>query len=440
MYSIIKKIKITKKQRKYIILAFIFFLMLFLNLLTPLIADDYSYSIGLDKSRINGFNDIFNYQIFHYTSWGGRTVAHTIAQIFLLFPKCLFSILNSLCFVGVILLMYNLAKKESEEKPHLLLIIFFLLYFLLPVFGQNTLWLIGSCNYLWTTLFILLLVFQYKKEKNQKDSIGKIIGIFLLGIIAGWTNENTAFGLIVVIIAFLFKNKIEKKEIQKWKISGLAGAVLGFLALILAPGNYARKSIIEDNSFFLKKIFNRFMICTDGLVHYFLPIIIIFLVLITIYIYKKKKININAYIYFIGGGILSIYPMVLSPTFPARTWFGPFVFGIIGIIVLVSELDIIFNRMYKYIFINTFIVVGIVFVLDYYYLAKSIYNLRKVWDYRTMYIEKYKDNEVIKLPIYYPDNVKNPNYGLDDISKDVNGWPNQDISYYYGINGIQSYE
>ena len=46
MIEKIKNIKLSKKQQNIIILASIFMMMLVLNLLTPLIADDYSYSLS----------------------------------------------------------------------------------------------------------------------------------------------------------------------------------------------------------------------------------------------------------------------------------------------------------------------------------------------------------------------------------------------------------
>ena len=193
MIEKIKNIKLSKKQQTIIILASIFIMMLVLNLLTPLLADDYSYSLSTDNTKINSLMDIINYQIQHYLHWGGRTVAHTIAQCFLMFPKFIFSIVNSLMYIILIYLIYLHAKDNSTtQKPILLLLIHLGLWFLLPVFGQTCLWLVGSCNYLWTTVIILLLLLQYRKSSGNNDTIKQVIGTFLLGIIAGWTNENTS--------------------------------------------------------------------------------------------------------------------------------------------------------------------------------------------------------------------------------------------------------
>ena len=65
MIEKIKNIKLSKKQQTIIILASIFIMMLVLNLLTPLLADDYSYSLSTDNTKINSLMDIINYQIQH---------------------------------------------------------------------------------------------------------------------------------------------------------------------------------------------------------------------------------------------------------------------------------------------------------------------------------------------------------------------------------------
>ena len=106
MIEKIKNIKISKKQQTIIILVSIFIMMLVLNLLTPLIADDYSYSLSLDGTKINSVMDVMNYQWWHYFNWGGRTIAHTLAQLFLLFPKIVFSIINPIIYISLIYLMY----------------------------------------------------------------------------------------------------------------------------------------------------------------------------------------------------------------------------------------------------------------------------------------------------------------------------------------------
>ena len=75
------------------VLVGIFCLIWYFNWCTPLICDDYVYSfIWQDKimgialpetaEKISGITDIIYSQWQHYFSWGGRTVAHSLAQFF----------------------------------------------------------------------------------------------------------------------------------------------------------------------------------------------------------------------------------------------------------------------------------------------------------------------------------------------------------------------
>ena len=439
MIEKIKNIKLSKKQQTIIILASIFIMMLVLNLLTPLLADDYSYSLSTDNTKINSLMDIINYQIQHYLHWGGRTVAHTIAQCFLMFPKFIFSIVNSLMYIILIYLIYLHAKDNSTtQKPILLLLIHLGLWFLLPVFGQTCLWLVGSCNYLWTTVIILLLLLQYRKSSGNNDTIKQVIGTFLLGIIAGWTNENTSVGLLVIIVGVLIIKKARYQKIKKWEIGGLIGSLVGFFTLILAPGNFVRSESFVDKTFILVKWLKRILDNTTTMLQYTMPILVLGIILVTIYVYNKKKIKPEFFIYVIAG-FSAIYAMVLSPTFPARAWFGVIVFWIIACTQLIYNLEDI-SKKFKPIIIDAVIILAILCINPVLTTAKETLNLHRVWEYRIEYIEKEKKlgNKNIELSAYYTNDNHSPNYGIPDIGSSKKGWPNVAIAYYYKIKSIKS--
>lgn len=208
----------SKKNQKIIILAGIFISIFILNALTPLIADDYSYSFGKNDERITNLLDIIISQINHYFTWGGRSVAHSLAQFFLMFPKYVFNLLNSVIYVVLVYLIYLHVKMDKEDKPLMLLLIHFALWFLIPTFGQTAIWLTGSCNYLWTMTIMLLFLYLVRKDLN-KHSILKNIAILLLGIIAGWTNENTSFGLITAIVGFMILEKYKHIKLSKMRFT-----------------------------------------------------------------------------------------------------------------------------------------------------------------------------------------------------------------------------
>lgn len=417
----------------------IFVSMLCLNFLTPLLADDYSYGLNLNEKRIASIMDIFDYQVWHYFNWGGRTVAHTLAQILLVFPKAVFNILNSFIYTALIYLIYlhGCFNKDNEDNSYMLLLIHFILWFIIPVFGQSFIWLVGSCNYLWTTVIILYFLWLYRRN-TLSEKWYNLLFMYILGLLAGWTNENTSAGLIVILVFSLIINKVETKkfELSKTRLFGIIGTLAGFIIMICAPGNYIRSAEFKDDTFIIIKIIKRTLDITNNLENIILPLLIVIIILISLKIYHKKKIEKETYT-FILGGFAAIYAMVLSPTFPERAWTGAIIFFVIAIVILVYDLDTI-NRLYKFILVDFCIILSIIYVSQYMDLARNINYLRNTWNYRVDVINESDKDKIFEFYKYETYNPRNPVYGLDDIGYDPNAWPNGSISKYYGIKGIKA--
>ena len=435
-----KKIKsfiMSKKNQIILILLGIFLMMLILNMFTPLIADDYSYSFKLNNERIVNLIDVFNYQLWHYFNWGGMVIAHAIAQTFLIFPKDVFNVFNSIVYTLVVYLIYlNVKGDNKKDEPLFLLAIHFCLWFLQPVFGQTCLWLVGSCNYLWTMFFILLFLWFFRKN-SKKNSALKMILMFLFGIIAGWTNENTAFGLIVILVGIMLTDKYQKHiKILGYKISGLIGTILGFIILIVAPGNFVRESSMSDESSLMIKLLKRIIDDTISFVDYCLPLLIGIVILISIYIYKKKKYDLMS-IVFLAGSILTVYAMVLSPTFPARAWFGVITFAIIAAMILLYQL-VDLERIFKFIMGDVIVIASIIYVSSYLVGFNDIKELRNTWINRINYFDELKDKGIFDAEVepYYAKDPHNPGYGGVDWNKNDDDWPNFNVAGYYGMDKI----
>lgn len=436
----ITKIKeIPEKKKIKIVFLIIFFMMIVMNFLSPLIADDFTYSLGTKDKAVFSITKIFRYQYFHYLKWGGRSVAHTIAQFLLMTGKVFYNITNSVMYCLLVYLIYLHAKQGKKDNYKIIIIINLLLWFALPVFGQTCIWLIGSCNYMWTTVIILFFLLKYRQNSIKKDTWIVSIGMFLLGIISGWTNENTAFGLVFLTFSLmaLKKYKEKKYKFKKWEISGLIGSIIGFIVLIAAPGNYARNKILSENVSFIVKITKRVVNITNTFVIFALPLVVAVIVLLTIYYYKKKKVNLEVYIYAIAG-ILTAYAMALSPVFPERAWTGVIIFLIISICMLLFDIEKI-HDIYRFIIADIIIIFSILYLNQYINACRSINELRDVWKYRERVIEKAKKagKDVVYLGRYSTDNSKNPNYNLDDINEDSKTFPNYDIAKYYGIKEVR---
>lgn len=438
MFSKLKNIKLTQKQQTIIFLFSIFIIMLILNIFTPLIADDYNYKYiyGTNhKVLVENILDVFISQYNHYMLWGGRTVAHLIAQTFLIFPKTVFDIFNAACYTSIIYLIYYLAT-EKRDKPYLIITIHLLLWFFIPYFGEDFLWLIGSCNYSWTLLIMLsfLAIYKRNKLKNNKKNIFLML---LYGIIVGWTNENTAFGLIIIIASWIIIEKNKNKKLNKWKISGLIGSIIGFIILIVAPGNYVRKAKMDIEGSIIINWIKRFIDCTEGVRDYLLPLIIIILILISYYRYKNKKVNIKIFSYILGS-FISVYAMVLSPQFPIRAWLGIIVFLIIPCIILFDKI-LLPHHIFKYVFIDGIVILSFIAILDSYQLTLDLKHYGDALKYREEYIEKYKkEKNTFEFQSYVINNKRTPFHG-PDLTSDKNNWLNEAQARHFGVKYLIGY-
>ena len=241
-------------------LFFVFSFFYILNYLTPMaFGDDYVYSfiwqghseyepLTDEAVRVSSWNDMFSSQWSHYFTWSGRTVSHTIAQFFLWRGKDLFNIFNAFISLLLIAEIYWCANKGMVTVRFNLkrfCIVFLMLWFFSPGFSPVFFWFSGACNYLWTAALLLgfLLPFirkyYFSEEKNTQSGYFSFV-VFFLGVCAGWTNENSICWVIISLVSFIFYLKLKKHETESWMIAGLAGLVIGYGLLMLAPGNVAR--------------------------------------------------------------------------------------------------------------------------------------------------------------------------------------------------------
>jgi len=346
--------------------AFIFFILFFgtvifvFNQKTPLQWDDFKLTFvwpeevaiaedgGLTKptDRIASFNDILTSQYNHYFTWGGRTVVHVIAQFLLYISPVMADILNSAVYLLYAVLLYFHIKGREKHDALLFAGINILIWLIQPVFGETILWLTGSANYLWGTSFILLFLLPFRlfdNRSSQTKVLLKCSGMLLLGIIAGWTNENTAGAAIFITIVFLLYYRSQKWRIPAWAIAGVIGAIAGYIIMIAAPGNFARAELRASGmSMSAFQLSYRFLTSTQFLFQY-LGVINLFgfilLVMVRKYTPDNKRTLFLSGLY-LAGTLVAVYMMLFSPIFPPRAWFGAITFNIISFGILFRNLNI----------------------------------------------------------------------------------------------------
>lgn len=453
-----------QKYKPLIVVFFIFLYMFFVNLLTPIFADDYNYSFMWDKSkRIETIMDVIRSQYMHYMEWGGRTVAHSIGQILLMLNPYIQSLLNAFVFIVLIYFIYwhSQGKRLTvQSNAFIVLLITFFCWMSLPNFGETNIWIIGAVNYLWTTVIILAFLLPYRlrliSSLTLKENNLAKIGMFLLGVVAGWTNENTALSAIVLTFVFIIYY-FRKKLIQTWMVMGFVGAIIGYAFMIFAPGNMERSSLIEraeDYSFLLYHI-KIPLATTIKIMMFQTPVWITFLIFISIIIsycfknqcnlkefYQKHSIELNYTLVLVGLSIANNLIMFASPSFPIRAGFGSSVFLIIGVLNML-RIDCIKEMHWEkkktlQFAISFFLVVSMGMVLERYI------QLSQEHDSRLEFINnsKQKGEYFIKLQPYSIEfsNSLESYYGhvfVSDIGENPKVWPNNIFAEYHGLKSVQ---
>lgn len=219
-------------------LSIIFILVLVLACYTPMQSDDFGfYFKGLS---LQAHLDL-------YLHWSGRVIVDFMSSAILLIKQPFIkALLSSLALPWLI---YNIAtlpyyKEAVRDNKALIfaIIILFASYWLSnPALGQTTFWIVGEANYLWPLVFVsayikYLLNYLYKEQL----SVQHYFIIASLALLAGFSNEATGALVLYITPLLLLWAITHRLPHKKLILVAFIIAFVGFLVLILAPGNMER--------------------------------------------------------------------------------------------------------------------------------------------------------------------------------------------------------
>lgn len=309
------------------------------------IDDDHFYKLvfGTDQ-EVQSLSDILLSQWRHYFNQGGRNVVHTIAQILIFIGKPWCSIINAITIVLFSLTMCKLVSGKKKIRLSNYIVCISLIYLINPAMNSTLIWITGTSNYLWGFFLITLCILPYRlyldsNRINQKYNVTKSLCFFIATILAGWTNENTSAAFIAYIFVWFFICISKNYKITTWSVTGFFGAIIGWVTMIAAPGNYVRADMIADEnkySLFETLIVRGYYMERAFFDYLFYAIILIIISVLMIKYLLRLKININASL-FLFFAIIAYLTMILSPTFPPRVAFGIMGALIIASIILINQ-------------------------------------------------------------------------------------------------------
>lgn len=349
--------------------------MLLLNLHTPLMMDDYDYSFSwATGQRLAGIRDILASQAAHYRFWGGRSVVHFLSQLFLYLGKPVFNLANTAMYLLLLLEMAALAGKRGRGCDwRMPLIAHALMLLAVPFFGTVFLWLDGACNYLWGTVLALapLVIAKSEREggffdagcsrltgncdKNRAAGTEQLDSVKLSGrgsghgplsrgwiavpvcFLAGWTNENTACGVLAAVLLLTIFDKLKGCKVRAWRWAALAAQALGVAVMLLAPGNFARAGEASPRGMVMELVY-RFAVTTYCLLRYAgIPALLTVLALLAA---RRKGTSVRTewLCVLTGAALLSAYALIGSPQISDRAFTAVLVLVITALLAVLADL------------------------------------------------------------------------------------------------------
>lgn len=420
-----------------------------LNILTCLHTDDFSYTytfaVKEGKYRISNLYQLFLSQRNHYRVMNGRAVVHTLAQLFLMWGKPVFDLLNTAAFLALGVLIYRHASPTGAPlRPLLLLAPFALLWGTAPAFGESFLWLVGACNYLFSILIILLALLPVTRALDRGFAPAawwKSALYFFPCLLAGWTNENNSVAFVVILLCCAAGLLIARRRPPAWLWLGLAGSVAGCLLLLLSPGQAVR--LAGQGGFGGLGVWvGRGLAITKRLFFYlWLPLVLSAAAFIHGLRDKRPVSGLLRPGLFCLAGLAATYSMILSPAFPPRAWSGPVVFFSITLLAL-WRWAFPAPWEHKRLAAGLTALTLLLAAGSYVYGARDLLSTRRAFQAREAYIAQELAagrREVSLSPIY--GHTRWNCYGEDgDLGDDPTQWPNTAYAMYYGLTQVSKAE
>jgi len=314
-----------------------------INISTLLSPDDYSYArlVAGEDLKITSFSEITQAVKYLYHNWTGRIIPHILIGFFMTTSIFALKIINTILFLVLLIFTTKFITKKSTYLS-LILAFGFLVYG--KMFGEKFIWISGSLNYLWTTVALIIYLYNiygYFVENRSLKKWQKIV-LTIAGFIIAFSHEVTAFvGGSFLGILFLtnIKNvwKKSKKDVAFLTVATTLFAI-GSILTIIAPGNIARSTLDVSTG-------GSPLACLGNYKDIKWQLIIMVISMIGIAKLKQNELLKKEVIYFILPCVIATIPFSIMGYFPPRCFIA---YEALFIVILSTNIQVISEQFKEY--------------------------------------------------------------------------------------------
>lgn len=347
-----------------------------------------------------------------YMTWSGRFIADYIStSILSLNNHLLITLLSALALP---LLIYNLATipcyRESKiaNKPLIItiIILWFSYWLCNPALGQTTFWVVGEANYLWPLVFVAFFIKIILKITSQSViSRRQCFLLWVLAFFAGCSNEATGalvLYCLLLIYGWAWLNRLANK---KYILISFMIALIGFLILLLAPGNMERAAVAEFANWRAMPLDERISNHLSNVIPSILKgYTIIYLVVAWAFFQARKSIDrLDWQLIVIFSSAVLIFCVILIASPHAqvpRTHITGLFFILITLSIFLKEA---FHHGVSRLGKSLFVLLSITFACSYIFILSAYHSFSEQSDFRVKIInhEKSLGKQEVTIPNYY---------------------------------------
>lgn len=426
----------TIKHTYLIYLLIIFALMLYFNILTPMVSDDFAHYYGVEDVHVTTVQGILHSMGIFRIYANGRIISHFLVYLFLALPRIVFQVANALVSTCIIAQLSRYVLNKKSVKEFLLLVgASCALWLLTPSFGEVYLWLSGSLNYSWGLLLDLLFIFPFycnytERKQCRLLSPGHMVMKILfplLAFVVGAYSENGAAASICVAGLLWLLIWIKNKKFPWYLFFALACAAAGFLFLISAPATLTTRvgGNVREHIWYCRVLTVKYMTI--------LWCVYIILLFISILLKVEKRIIVFTTV-LLFASILSIAVFIFAIYLPPRSFMIAVTFSVLAICCLIREMWIVADNNFLLLIPA---VTAFLFLFSFPKGFQDILYLNELQKDREMIIENAKNAQ--EKIAYIPRFVTNTDFTAcpeEELSEDGSFWYNNLVANYYGIEAV----